>query len=86
MSKKKHSPEWMLARIEEYLSGQGSYETIARANGIDKKTLRRWVKKYRIHGAAAFVIRSGDAHYSKEFKLQTVLSTRIITAEAESLS
>ena len=72
MSKKKHSPEWMLARIEEYLSGQGSYETIARANGIDEKTLRRWVKKYRIHGAAAFVIRSGNAPYSKEFKLQCV--------------
>lgn len=72
MSKKKHSPEWMLARIEEYLSGQGSYETIARANGIDEKTLRRWVKKYRAHGAAAFVIQSGNAHYSKEFKLQCV--------------
>lgn len=72
MSKKKHSPEWMLARIEEYLSGQGSYETIARAYGIDEKTLRRWVKKYRAHGAAAFVIQSGNAHYSKEFKLQCV--------------
>ena len=72
MSKKKHSPEWMLARIEEYLSGQGSYETIARANGIDERTLRRWVKKYRAHGAAAFVIQSGNAHYSKEFKLQCV--------------
>ena len=74
MSKKKHSPEWMLARIEEYLSGQASYESIARAYGIDERTLRRWVKKYRAHGAAAFVIRSGNAHYSKEFKLQCVES------------
>ena len=72
MSKKKHSPEWMLARIEEYLSGQGSYETIARTYEIHEKTLRRWVKKYRAHGAAAFVIQSGNAHYSKEFKLQCV--------------
>ena len=72
MSKKKHSPEWMLARIEEYLSGQASYESIARAYGIDERTLRRWVKKYRIHGTTAFVIRSEHAHYSKEFKLQCV--------------
>ena len=72
MSKMKHSPGWMIARIEEYLSGQASYESIARAYGIDERTLRRWVKKYRAHGAAAFVIRSGNAHYSKEFKLQCV--------------
>ena len=72
MSKMKHSPEWMIARIEEYLSGQASYESIARAYGIDERTLRRWVKKYRIHGTTAFVIRSENAHYSKEFKLQCV--------------
>ena len=72
MSKMKHSPGWMIARIEEYLSGQASYESIARAYGIDERTLRRWVKKYRIHGTTAFVIRSENAHYSKEFKLQCV--------------
>ena len=72
MSKKKHSPEWMIARIEEYLSGQASYETIALAYGIGKETLRRWVKKYQIHGTTAFVIRSGNSHYSKEFKLRCV--------------
>ena len=72
MSKKKHSPEWMLARIEEYLSGQGSYETIARANEINEWTLRQWVKKYLEYGAEAFVVRTGNAYYSKEFKRRCV--------------
>ena len=72
MSKKKHSPEWMLARIEEYLSGEESYETIARANEINEWTLRQWVKKYLEYGAEAFVVRTGNAYYSKEFKRRCV--------------
>ena len=72
MSKKKHTPEWMLERVEEYLSGKGSYETIAHANGIGKKTLREWVAKYKVHGASAFATEAGNRHYSKEFKLQCV--------------
>jgi hypothetical protein len=28
MSKRKHSPEWMLARVREYLAGEGSYKAI----------------------------------------------------------
>ena len=39
MSKRKHSVEWMLERVKEYLDGKGSYETIATANGISKTTL-----------------------------------------------
>ena len=72
MAKRKHSPEWILARIEEYLSGQGSYWTIAQANGISAWTLRQWVHKYREHGAIAFSVQTGNAHYSKEFKMQCV--------------
>ena len=31
MSKRKHTAEWMIARVEEYLTGKGSYKTIAEA-------------------------------------------------------
>ena len=55
MSKRKHLPEWIFARIEEYLSSQGSYEIIAQANGISAWTLRQWVKKYREQGEFAYV-------------------------------
>ena len=47
MSKRKHTPEWMIARVEEYLSGKGSCKSIARAYGIGYKTLRNWIYKYR---------------------------------------
>lgn len=46
MAKKKHSADWMLARVREYLSGKGSYRQIARANGISAWSLRGWVRKY----------------------------------------
>ena len=46
MVKRKHSADWMLARVREYLSGKGSYRQIARANGISERNLRDWVKKY----------------------------------------
>lgn len=72
MSRRKHTPEWILARIAEYLSGQVSYRTIAEANGIHEWTLRQWVKKYQEHGAAVFAVQAGNAHYSREFKLQCV--------------
>ena len=44
MSKRKHLPEWIFARIEEYLPSQESYEIIAQANGISAWTLRQWVE------------------------------------------
>lgn len=72
MSKRKHSPEWMLARVQEYLDGKGSYETLAAANEIGFKTLKDWVHKYREQGPAVFYKQSGNAHYTKEFKMQCV--------------
>ena len=38
MSKRKHTPEWMIARVEEYISGKGSCKSIARAYGIGYNT------------------------------------------------
>ena len=72
MGKRKHSADWMLARVKEYLSGKGSYRLIAEANGISAQNLRVWVKKYRNQGAIAFVKRAGNASYSKEFKAKCV--------------
>lgn len=74
MGKRKHSADWMLARVKEYLSGKGSYQLIAEANGISVQSLRAWVKKYGDQGAIAFVERAGNASYSKEFKTKCVLA------------
>lgn len=84
MAKRKHSIEWMIDRVNEYLSGTGSYESIAEANGIDDKTLRSWVSAYRYHGVDAFVKGSGNKQYSRDFKLscvETVLNGELSVLE-----
>ncbi len=72
MAKRKHSPEWMLARVNEYLSGMGSYERIATANGIAMETLRQWVTMYLSLGPRVFQETKGNKRYTKEFKLMCV--------------
>ena len=72
MSKRKHSAEWMIARVEEYINGKGSYSEIARSNGIGETTLKRWVSRYGAQGAGAFAQKYGNARYSKEFKRQCI--------------
>jgi transposase-like protein len=62
----------MVARVQEYLSRKGSYKAIAAANGIGETTLLNWVQIFREQGEAAFAVRQGNAHYSKEFKLHCV--------------
>jgi transposase-like protein len=62
----------MLARVREYLAGEGSFATIAAANGMGPTTLRGWVHKYREQGEAAFAVKDGNTHYSKEFKIRCV--------------
>ena len=75
MAKRKHSADWMLARVREYLSGKGSYRQIARANGISEWSLRDWVRKYEEQGEASFIERAGNASCSKEFKASYVRSS-----------
>jgi transposase-like protein len=72
MPKRKHSPEWMMNRVEDYLSGSGSCRDIATANGIGATTLRHWIYRYREQGAAGFTKKGGNAEYNKEFKIQCV--------------
>ncbi|MCR4606177.1 MAG: helix-turn-helix domain-containing protein [Oscillospiraceae bacterium] len=72
MAKRKHPPEWILERIEEYLAGKGSYRKIAVANGISDKILKDWVHKYKEQGAEAFATGQSNKRYSKEFKTQCV--------------
>lgn len=72
MSKRRHSAEWILARVQEYLDGKGSYDTLSAASGIGSKTLKDWVHKYREQGPDAFCKQSGNAHYTKEFKMRCV--------------
>ncbi len=74
MSKSKHSAEWKIALVKKYLSGEGSYATLAKTYSIDRRTLRDWVRKYQEHGEYGFSCGGGNRHYSKEFKVKCVES------------
>lgn len=72
MAKSKYSPEWKLARIQEYLDGKGSFGSISHLYGINETTLRRWICKYKEQGISAFLIKRENSHYSSDFKLKCV--------------
>lgn len=72
MSKPKYTAEEKITKVKQYLSGEGSYENVARADGIGKTTLREWVRRYQKQGTGGFYRAKGNAHYSKEFKTMCV--------------
>ena len=72
MSRSPTAPEFKIQLCEKYLTGEGSYRTLAAEYGINAETLRKWVAKYRAHGSACFYRSPGNAWYSKEFKKQCV--------------
>ncbi len=72
MSKRKHSYEWMLERVNEYLNGMASCDSISRKNNISRCTLMCWVTAYTVHGPEALLPRIGNRKYTKEFKLMCV--------------
>ena len=72
MSKLSHPPEWKIKIVKEYLSGNGSYSSIACTHGISVTVLRSWVQKYSEQGEAGFFKGKGNAHYSKAFKTKCV--------------
>ena len=72
MAKSPTTPEFKIQLCEKYLSGEGSYQSLATEHGIGATSLIRWVAKYREQGAACFYRLPGNARYPKEFKAQCV--------------
>ncbi len=88
MAKNKFTAVQKLAMVHAYLSGKGSYESLAKEYGIDKGDLRLYVRKYQLHGEEAFSAKPGYAKYTSDFKkecIEKVLlgegSIRQVTAE-----
>ena len=46
-----------LNAVQEYLSGQGSLETIAAKYGVTISPFRKWIAKYKAFGDGAFAYR-----------------------------
>ena len=71
--KNKCSKEMKLNIVKKYLSGDGSYTTLAKEANVHFTVVRRWVKKYEAYGENAFNSTRTNASYTKEFKEKLVL-------------
>ncbi|MDY4920475.1 MAG: helix-turn-helix domain-containing protein [Phascolarctobacterium sp.] len=72
MTTRKYSVEWILERIHEFLGGSGTYKSIAKKYGVSESSIRQWVAKFKMQGPDAFIPKSRNASYTKEFKLKCV--------------
>ena len=72
MGKLRYSAELKIEAVKKYLSGEGSYDELARDYGTSGWSLRQWTKRYQEQGTAGFYRGTGNTHYSKEFKTMCV--------------
>lgn len=63
----KHSDEFKLQIVQQYLVGNIGFHSLAHLHGIAGPMVRRWVGLYRLHGDAGLTRKKGS--YSAEFKL-----------------
>jgi len=70
--KAKYTKELKIQIVKRYLSGEGSYESLAKEIGTTHTVVLGWVKKYEASGDTAFDISKTNASYTKEFKVQVV--------------
>lgn len=66
----KHTEQFKLTVIQDYLSGVGGFDAVAHLHGIDKATVHKWVAVYRQHGASG--IGKKYTHYDAQFKLSVL--------------
>lgn len=69
---RKHSVEAMHQICLDYLEGQGSYQSLAQQLNVAKKTIKLWVSTYKKHGQDAFIHKTRNCSYTKEFKEEVV--------------
>ena len=83
MAKPKYSPETKLAVVNHYLSGKDGEQSTADLFGIERTSVRRWVRAWQFHGAEGLTAKNN--HYSDEFKLVVVRAAARVNLSAEIL-
>ena len=72
MVKAKYSFDMKQRLVAEYLSGKGSYESLAEKYRVGITSIKGWVRKYRGHGTTGLMPRQGNSAYSSGFKMKCV--------------
>lgn len=70
--KPKISVEEKIFICEQYLNGIKSLGRLAKDNGINTETIRRWINQYREYGSNVFQPKAHNRKYTKEFKQEVV--------------
>ena len=68
----KVSVEEKMGCIKSYISGKGNLEAIAGRAGVDEKSLRNWIKRYKAGGVEALYPAKQNQVYSSELKQKAV--------------
>ena len=66
----KHSDQFKLKVVKEYLDGAIGFHSLARQHGVAGPMVRRWVGWYELHGMAGLTAKK--SHYDAEFKLSVL--------------
>lgn len=66
----KHSDQFKLKIVKQYLDGSIGFRSLARQHGVASPMVRRWVEWYKLHGEAGLTRKK--SHYSAEFKLSVL--------------
>lgn len=70
--KSKFSYEAKLKAVKQYLTGEGSLTSIAKALGAGTESLHQWVHAFKAQGPKALKPHNNNQRYSKDFKLKCV--------------
>lgn len=68
----KYSFQFKKKIVEEYFSGKGDFEFIAKKNSIPYSAIRNWVHGYERNGDSALLRSRKNKNYSFEYKLSVV--------------
>ena len=72
MVQKKLTAEEKLAILQEIESGQIGIKGAVRKFGLNKSTIVKWQRRYRLYGYEGLAIRTHNRSYSADLKLQAV--------------
>ena len=72
MAKAKYTVEEKVHIVEEYLSGEGSYNFLTEKYGVGHTTLNTWVRTYQERGKEGLLPRQGNSTYTSDFKARCV--------------
>jgi transposase len=67
---KKYTEQFKLEVIEHYLTGSAGFTTISRQYSVPRSLVQRWVRYFRLHGAAS--LKRSAVRYSAAFKLSVL--------------